>query len=507
MAKIQRKGEMIFWLMVFGAILLHHQSVFFYFDDYAYATLSYSVAVPGVTGTNYGLLDILSFCILHWWQWGGRVLFYFFYILASHIGLWMIRLVQSVVITLILYYSSQLAQKAENTLAKIVSVGIPVISFLLIQQPVHQDGTYWFAAAAGYVWPFVVLFPTVKCYSSHLSGFSARQKVLLLLGAFCAGFSQEQTALVTCIAIGAVSVEKMIRQHKAFWFDFAMIISSGLGAAMVLLAPGNQKRNELVHGVVDPAYNLPFWMRYFFSENTFLFMSILAIAFGGMSYILVCRSQKKWLKGFWSICCVLWTGSAVVMLVTQKGLFDLFNQALGLNELACDIILGLLMVWMVITSVMFYFFAENRAILFLFLGGGACAIAMLFSPTLPLRLVLPFFISAIPLITNAFTCAMSEMPSVKKIVVGIACVFFVAGSINALNIFQGYRSNAIVLRENDQTMRQTAQIYKETNQLEGAIVLKNVPNEAYAGCLPSEEGTEWYLSYYGLPENTELVFR
>ena len=102
---------------------------------------------------------------------------------------------------------------------------------------------------------------------------------------------------------------------------------------------------------------------------------------------------------------------------------------------------------------------------------------------------------------------MSEMPSVKKIVVGIACVFFVAGSINALNIFQGYRSNAIVLRENDQTMRQTAQIYKETNQLEGAIVLKNVPNEAYAGCLPSEEGTEWYLSYYGLPENTELVFR
>lgn len=34
MAKIQRKGEMIFWLMVFGAILLHHQSVFFYFDDY-----------------------------------------------------------------------------------------------------------------------------------------------------------------------------------------------------------------------------------------------------------------------------------------------------------------------------------------------------------------------------------------------------------------------------------------------------------------------------------------
>ena len=156
MAKIQRKGEMIFWLMVFGAILLHHQSVFFYFDDYAYATLSYSVAVPGVTGTNYGLLDILSFCILHWWQWGGRVLFYFFYILASHIGLWMIRLVQSVVITLILYYSSQLAQKAENTLAKIVSVGIPVISFLLIQRrcirtepiglPLRQDmcGRLWF---------------------------------------------------------------------------------------------------------------------------------------------------------------------------------------------------------------------------------------------------------------------------------------------------------------------------------------------------------------------------
>lgn len=76
-----------------------------------------------------------------------------------------------------------------------------------------------------------------------------------------------------------------------------------------------------------------------------------------------------------------------------------------------------------------------------------------------------------------------------------------------IEYFQGYRSNAIVLRENDQTMRQTAQIYKETNQLEGAIVLKNVPNEAYAGCLPSEEGTEWYLSYYGLPENTELVFR
>ena len=113
--------------------------------------------------------------------------------------------------------------------------------------------------------------------------------------------------------------------------------------------------------------------------------------------------------------------------------------------------------------------------------------------------------SAIASSDNTFEETLKSFGNMR--VLRSAVIYGANGSINALNIFQGYRSNAIVLRENDQTMRQTAQIYKETNQLEGAIVLKNVPNEAYAGCLPSEEGTEWYLSYYGLPENTELVFR
>ena len=490
--------------LTFCALWLHHQSVFFYFDDYGYATLSYVVEMPYAVGANYGWGEILAFCIQHWLQWGGRVLYYFFYIAAAHTGLWAVRLLQSVLLALILYFSSQSSSENHTKLARTICCLLPVICFFLIQQPVHKDGTYWFAAAAGYVWPFAVLLPV--CWGYEAGGNTRFQRVLLLLGAFAAGFSQEQIALVSGFVLSVMAFEHIFWRHEKMRFHIAIIVSVWLGAAMVLCAPGNTVRSNTGGVAIDPLYNLPFLVRYLCTDTAFLWMSILTAAAGLFTLFLLCNSTKKACKILWGCGCALWFACSAGMLIWQDGIFNLLQMFFGWDEQQKYIILLFLILLLTATAGRFYTQMEHHVAFLLFLGGGAAVVAMLFSPTIPLRLLLPFFFATIPMITDGF-CAAANLFTKQKLCAGVlTALFLLVGLMNAWQIFIGYAANAPVLQQNDTTMRQAAQAYQQEGNAPTSIHLRSVPNTAYAGVLPSDGGSSWYLHYYGLPENIELIY-
>ena len=71
-------ANMLIWSAFFIFLILQHNMVWLAYDDYGYVSLSYVVDV-GKTGNEYTIIDVIKYLYAHYMQWGGRVLYFFFY--------------------------------------------------------------------------------------------------------------------------------------------------------------------------------------------------------------------------------------------------------------------------------------------------------------------------------------------------------------------------------------------------------------------------------------------
>ena len=101
---LKRNSVLVIFVIFFFIVLLEHQFMGLYHDDYGYASLSYAYNLDGVSGHDVSILQTLNFLKGHYNVWGGRVLYFFFEICLLKNGIWIFRLVQSLVITLIFYF-------------------------------------------------------------------------------------------------------------------------------------------------------------------------------------------------------------------------------------------------------------------------------------------------------------------------------------------------------------------------------------------------------------------
>lgn len=131
--------------------LLQHSMVYLYHDDYGYATLQYGAQI-GSGGMEYGLRDIFTYLRWHYLNWGGRILYFFYEILFLRLGgLALIRIAQSIVITVIAYETYLLARgKAKDSL---LLAFMDILLWGTISIKVLREGVYWFTASVLYVWP------------------------------------------------------------------------------------------------------------------------------------------------------------------------------------------------------------------------------------------------------------------------------------------------------------------------------------------------------------------
>ena len=112
----EKYGVGIIFLIFFLIVLIQHQFMYIYHDDYGYASLSYAYNVENVEGHDVNLEQIVEFLKGHYEVWGGRILTFFYEIILLTNGLWLYRLVQSIVITLIFFLIYKIVKKCcENT--------------------------------------------------------------------------------------------------------------------------------------------------------------------------------------------------------------------------------------------------------------------------------------------------------------------------------------------------------------------------------------------------------
>jgi hypothetical protein len=401
--------------------LLEHSLVYEYFDDYGYASLSFVNNIPNVQGTHFNLSQLLHFYKLHYFTITGRIFSQSLMTITLSAGLWCIRIVQCITITLTLYMiykllTYRLPQDRENPGAKrnrVLVAFVVCLSYGLLELYILDKSIYWFTASSTYLWPLLPLLFGIYIYYRYMQGdsFNPWMKAAALLCLAFSAASQEQIAVATLIIIFGLLAIKIFKQKSVSRFDILAVVFILGGALFLFLSPSNAVRSEALK--LEPSFieylNMPvvhritvgfrIMLQYLFSKNYYLLM--IGLLSSG-SYMGVKLFREK--KGFFIvniILAVLSLFSLTAMLVYNDGLFTLI-VAKGFSDKLAYLYIGFICLLLLYGFIAYYQKKKNPFMWILFIAGAISAGSVIVS-FLPVssRLYIPFAVFSLVLIGDA----------------------------------------------------------------------------------------------------------
>ena len=229
-------------VIFFLAVFMQMSNVFFFHDDYGYLTLSYAgIEIPGAVGTSYGLWELLQFLFEHYMTWGGRVLYFFIEIVLGFKSIWILRIVESLIITLI---SALMIRDNDNNR---YSAAVILIAYFSLSLTVTSDGLYWYSASVVYLFPLLPFFAGCIlfykfCFERDLTEIEKR---IMYIALFAATFSQEQIScaavffVTACLFLKAKSTEPSYGAKKEY---ITAAVVTYVGFLLLMASPGNWNR-------------------------------------------------------------------------------------------------------------------------------------------------------------------------------------------------------------------------------------------------------------------------
>lgn len=497
MHKIKHKAIWLLFAAYLVFLIVLHRQVFLYFDDYGYASLSYGYNV-GTSGLHYGFGDILKFLGWHYFNWGGRILYFFFEICSLKLGLEFMQHLQALIIWGIGFVSYLLVKEDEKN--DFYKATVIVFMFGTLGLLVLNKGVFWFTAAVLYVWPLLPLFILVYIRRN----LNTSNRVMVVCGvviAFLASFSYEQIAVLTSTYM---VVSFVIDRVRGRWkkHEWGMLVAAIVGAMLELLAPGNFVRsatsrydefNSLsIFGKISQ--NLPEILEINFGRDNKFFVIPLVLA--GLLAVWYCwdRNRKSIAR--------LW-GNMAVYLFFSSMLFLMWGMEVPMFvSNSCRII------WVVLFSfhmiVMLWKMARfDLAALFI---GGLCSEGMmLVAPTIPERCMLPFDFVVIIVAAAAMGVEVRQGINIGKI--AIVCVAGILGIINMSDIASGYHDNLAINVINDSKLREKSMRIAAGEDID-TIVLYKLLDDAYAADMPYQQSymEYWMKYYYEIPQSVSFVW-
>ena len=249
----KNKFEILSFLTIFILFYMQCQLIAMYFDDFGNASLSYSYVVPNVQGTNYTISQLFEWARHIYNQWGGRI----FYAIAFIIpllknGISAFMFIQSIILTLILFYNYKIIKRF-SIKQKFISF-VPFLLFIfycMIDMVFLRHGIYWASASVLYVWPLLPLFMFLDFYLELIEKIDKEKKYnkvfsyfYLMILAFLTTFSQEQigVGLIMFLLFNMIFIQKMDKKYLKVNI-FCLLISICF-YLLLFLAPGNWVRMD-----------------------------------------------------------------------------------------------------------------------------------------------------------------------------------------------------------------------------------------------------------------------
>jgi len=502
--------------LFFVYLLAQHFLVGLYHDDYGYLSLSYIGDLP-ISGTNYGLSEIFQFLGLHYQQWGGRIVGFFFEIFLGHIGIHVFQFFQCITIlgTFILIYL--IVTKLTNYHHPFIAL-FTVFSYGLFEIEQLRGGIYWMTASCLYMIPLFFFLAFVYLHlvrkELHFSHkiFSVLYDGILILCVFLATFSQEQIAVAVLVYVFLSSIVTYVKTKKLSISDILFCIASLSAFLILMLAPGNETR--LSHPTSAPFYALSFYgkfrknvpeivngifgpdYRYFTSV---FFLTILYCAYHNLK-------QKKGISllnvGAFLLCIFMVLGQLMFSNSYFGYMTAFFQDHLFLLSLV--MIFHLLVILYV--AILYLVKYQEWTILYLVVGAIFSQGAMLVAPYYVGRCAIIFNIICFLFCLNVLIHFKQET---KFSLIYILIPFILITSFNMMTIYRGYLKNYVINERNDQVLVEVSKRIKNGGEI-SEVVLEKLPDPLYSAEQPYQKNYEyiihWMHVYYDIPSDVLITY-
>ena len=472
------KGKKLFFLvctLFFVFLIIQHQAVFLYHDDYGYASLSYGYD-GNSHGMNWNIIDLLRFIKWHYLNWGGRVFYFFFYIIALRIGEDFIQVFQAIVFFFINFAIYKNCKRQDYDLTALFVV---IFAWFSISISAIIDGVFWYTASSIYVWPFLAFFCSVFFSANKDKKRSYYIVAGILL--FCAGFSQEQVAFFVIVYSLCKVVEAFIKDKKSLMIYFFGII----GSIVLLAAPGNWNRAEdniefynlsIVEKILT---NIPkiFWRNFNMEASPRMYIYI----------VLLCILGRK-----------LFEKKAIV--ISHYVMSVLFALGVYKDKLVLE---GIFVVCLAGEIVFYLIKTKKYECMYIFIGALATQAMLVVSPVVAPRTCLPF------IIPMGYVAAVILLDSLDDgiVVEGAIAVFGVIAVVNICLVTKGYYSNYSEYTYDRKGLEAASQAIKDGKNIQ-SVKLKKLENDYYSGGMPYtiDYIKYWMKNYYEIPQSVEFVW-
>ena len=410
------------------------------------------------------------------------------------------------------------------------NIVLPFLSLGLIPIEIARESVYWFSAAGTYLLPLGVCVPLLNKLAIYASGNTPMSRfaaTAIVVGCFLGGFSAESIAVAFCCAVLGLLVTAHKQRRLFLAFCLCMSIT---GALCLLLAPGNFQRlgTEKVPFLDRLSENVNLILFYLYSDITYTFILFFAFCCIGVGIYSFKKSRRIAVK----VLDVLGVGCSAVfsilMLFEKTGLYPIL-QISGMDALyICTILLlySFLLVW---EFGRFFFLRGTdetglsaRVGIVQWVMSIVALGALGATPTLPIRTLLPFVLTAslsgavaFGVLLSDITAAVSErnfclcnrevLSRCIRMLLLLCFMFFTVP--NMLEIYQGYAENYLMQETNHQRLlgAQNASEPIELMRLKDDVFCYVMPYMYDGEFQPLIEGE--MKRYYGLPEETTFIWR
>lgn len=493
----QYKYGPIFVFILFGLfVYVQHQFVYMYFDDYGYVSLTYGCSI-GNGGVDYSLVDIFRFLKWHYLNWGGRVIPFFAEILILKQGLWLMRIIQTLVIIgiyVIMYRTLVVQDNRKNIIISIILVSL-FASIGILQM---KNGVYWFTASVLYLWP--MLFFLLSILLQRKKNKTKKCVIFNAILFFLAGFSFEQYAVMVIVYALFVLILEKVNNHKISIDNFVICASGIVGAMCELLAPGNFVRNS--SNLYEKFYETPFIPRTI--ENL---KKLLQINLGYSNEIYVI------------FICVAIGGVIVNLFVNGKINCRIRDISIGaliflvIGYILCRVknvsgivyIEGCIALMFCVYASIYFVYSKRYYCLGLLLAGICSQGMMIVSPAIVERCALPFTFIMHFLLAIEITEVSVKNKIYLNIIIGILVI---ASWVNYAIILHGYRGNSTINEINHYKLVEKSERISAGEDIDSIILYKLV-DDTYASDMPYQQNfmEAWWKEYHNLPQNIRFVWR
>lgn len=490
--------------VILAILLIQHNVISLYFDDFGNASLSYAHTTENVIGTNFNFVQLWDSIVYTYFNFGGRV---FYGMLASLLlkdSIKFFMIPQAFVITGIIYFLSQII----GFIVKKKSPLIPLVCFILYMLfdiSILRHGTYWASASILYVWPMLPFFAFVNYYIRSMDKIKNNEKVnyikyivLNTLLLFLTLFSQEQIGAAMIPFIIIYIIFDHIKEIKKYLkYDLFTIIWSGIVYGALFFAPGNWKRMETNvefanYSFFEKIYhNIPKICDLLFKVKTSYFINILAVILLIITItFIIKKSTSKKEKILLSI-------PSIAMIINLIYFYyNNYSNILLLTLVGCYVLINLFIL------LLKYYINKKQIKMIAYPIGAMCSVACLvMAPYAPERSAIPcIFIMFIVIITLGIDVyRQNNVTKTLIIIMIVICGFF--GLKNTAIIYLGYRTNYAINESNYHKLAN----YENNIDADNILYLCRVPNSIYGSTQPYEASFDyWIQQYYDIPVNIQF---